>query len=73
MSPWSWSFDLAEGLGCELLALDATNAEANVIIGRALFYKNNYPRAAMHLALGLSSTAEPEVWIELARAHQFQE
>jgi tetratricopeptide (TPR) repeat protein len=66
------SFDVAETLGREVLALDATNIEANVILGRALFYKKNYTQAGHHLSVGLAPTADADVWIELARAHQFQ-
>ncbi len=64
------SFDLAETLGREVLTYDSANAEAHVILGRALFYTKKYPQAVEHLAAGLSPAKQPEVWIELARGHQ---
>jgi tetratricopeptide (TPR) repeat protein len=67
------SFDTAETLGREILALDAQNAEANVILGRALFFKKNYPDAARHLSFGLKPADGPAMWLELARAYQAQQ
>jgi len=67
------SFDAAETLGREILALDAHNAEANVILGRALFFKKNYADAARHLTAGLKPADGPAVWVELARAQQAQQ
>ena len=64
------SFDIAQSLAREILALDATHAEAKVSLGRALFYTKEYAQAAEMLAAGLQPDAQLEVWIELARARE---
>jgi tetratricopeptide (TPR) repeat protein len=67
------SFDVAETLGREILNLDASNAEARVILGRALYYKKNMAGAIEQFTLGLKPDAQPDVWLEFARAHQSQQ
>jgi Flp pilus assembly protein TadD len=64
------AWDVAEALAREALVLDPTHAEAKTCLGRIRFHAQDYRAAIRYLSGGLCPDADPDAWLELARAHQ---